>query len=271
MLKTKTLQLNDLQEKFLDAIRSDSSTLSHEIDPIASLTPKECVEIYSKGYLARLIESLGETFEATWWVLGDEDFFELAGQYIRANHSEVFDLSEYGSDFPEFLASLKQNDEISFLQDLGRFEWAFKNIFHKRNLESLKVAWPTGTGSAKLVLSDSATLLASRFSAYEIWRRRTQAIETVGEVDWSQPEHLILFKNDSQVNVRILSADEFLVMRHLSNGQTVEASIEALIAEYKEITPERVQSIFSTIAALGVFSVDPGENSSVPSNRESND
>lgn len=258
-MKTKMPQLGELQENFLGAIRGQSSTFIGEINPIASLSPTDCIEIYSKGYVARLTEALGETFEATWWVLGDDDFFELADQYIRANPSEAFDLSEYGSDFPDFLASLKQNDEISFLQDLGRFEWAFKNIFHKRNLQPLKVGWPAGVEKIGLTLSDSATLLTSRFSVYEIWKRRAQPIETVGEVDWSQPEHLILFKKDSQVNVRTLAADEFLVIRHLSNGQTLEASIEALMAEYKGITPERVQSIFAVISTLGVFSVESHE------------
>ena len=269
-MKTKMRQLGELQENFLDAIKGGRSPFSEAINPIASLTPTECIEIYSKGYFARLTEALGETFEATWWVLGDEDFFELAGQYIKTNPSEVFDLSEYGFGFPDFLASLKQNDEISFLQDLAKFEWAFKNIFHKQNLQSPMVGWPAGAESTKLILSDSAMLLTSRFSVYEIWKRRAHPIETVGEVDWSQPEHLVLFKKDSQVNVRILEADELLVMRHLSNGQTLEASIEALIAEYKEITPERVQSIFATISTLGIFSIETNEMIK-PSNRKPND
>ncbi len=262
-MKAKIHNLGEIQERFLEAIRADVSRFSGEVEPIASLTPKECVEIYSKGYVARLIETLGETFEATWWVLGDEDFFELAAQYIKTHPSQVFDLSEYGSEFPDFLATIKQNDEISFLQDLATFEWSFKNIFHKRNLKTSQIDWSARAKDTRLVFSDSAILLANRFSVYEIWKRRTQPIETVGEIDWSKPEHLVLFKNNSQVNIRILAADEFLVMRHLSNGQTLEASIEALIADYKELTPERVQSIFSTVSGLGVFFVESNDASAL--------
>ncbi len=187
-------------------------------------------------------------------MLGDEDFFALTTQYINENVSEEFDLSDYGVGFPGFLATLRRNDEIPFLQDLGKFEWAFKNIFHKQNLDFRQLEWSSGIENARLILSDSAELLTGRFSIYEIWKRRSQSIETLNEVDWSEAEHLILFKANSQVNIRKFSSDEFMVIKNLASGKTLENSIEVLMAEHKDISPERVQSIFTTISTLGFFS-----------------
>ncbi len=255
-MKTRSFRLSELQDAFLAEIRGSDSGFSLKINPISSLAPKECIDIYSKGYFARLTEALGETFESIWWVLGDEDFFELTTQYIKENVSEEFDLSDYGEGFPDFLASLRRNSEIPFLQDLGRFEWAFKNIFHKRSRDFRQVEWSSGIENARLILSDSAVLLTSRFSVYEIWKRRAQPIETLNDVDWSRAEHLVLFKANSQVNIRIVASDAFMVIRDLASGKTLESSIDGLITDYKDISPDRVQSIFATVSTLGIFSIE---------------
>lgn len=258
-MSIKNQQLNEIQEDFLTAIRGEPSSFNNSVEPISTLSAENCIDIYARGYVARLTDTLGETFEATWWILGDEDFFELARQYIKKNPSKFFDLSEYGAGFPDFLASFKQAEEISFLHDLAKFEWTFKEIFHKRNMSTSVVDWSKSMSrgeNAKFTLSSSVSLISSLFSTYEIWKVRSQPIENFGNMDWSKPEFLLVFKQNSQVFVHSLKPEEFLVVKQLAEGQTLGAAIEALVVEYKDVTPEQIQDVFLTISGLGVLTAE---------------
>ena len=76
------MKLAELQAQFLEDVLRES-TLPH-IDLIdtdeklsLSLSPEERIEIYSEGYVLRLIEALMDTYPAVHTLLGDDDFDEL--------------------------------------------------------------------------------------------------------------------------------------------------------------------------------------------------
>lgn len=250
-------RLNFIQEQFVNAIRGCDNSLSESITPIAQLSTEACLNIYRRGYGARLTEALSDTFEATWWVLGDEDFFELCARYIEKTPSHVYDLSDYGADFPEFLSAERQSDEIQFLSDLAKFEWAFKAVFHSANIEkSTNEDLLNGLSeSLKLTLSPSVVLINSRFSVYEIWKRRATPITELSSVDLTKPENLLLYKKESQVYVQKLDNDEFLLIQSLGQGHSLEGSIDLLVGQNIGISPSRIQEIFATIGQLNVLSV----------------
>ncbi len=250
-------RLNRLQERFFAAIKNDSDSILVDIIPASKLSPSDCVQIYSRGYAARLTEALGETFEATWWVLGDEDFFSLCQQYIQGTPSFHYDLSDYGTDFPDFLVKQSQAVEISFIAELAKFELLFKEIFHKGDVMSQAVDWSsvvTLNDNFKLKLSPSASLVASQFPIYTIWKNRAEALDCMSEIDLSKSENLLMYKQNSQVFVRSLENDEFILMLAFAEQKTLGDALERLLLKKPETTPERIQEIFSTIAQLGVFS-----------------
>ncbi|MFX5734457.1 DNA-binding domain-containing protein, partial [Acinetobacter baumannii] len=84
---------------------------------------------YRRGYRARLTEALGETYEAVWRVLGDEEFFSATRSFIAEEPSRSYNLSDYGQRFPDFL-SARYQQEAGFLGHLAHLEWAFKSCFH---------------------------------------------------------------------------------------------------------------------------------------------
>lgn len=250
-------RLRNLQESFLSAILTSESSFLSDISPISQLSPAECLEIYSRGYVARLTEAIGETYEATWWVLGDDDFFLLCSNYIKCTPSNFYDLSEYGDGFLNFLAKQNQAVEIPFLVDLARFELAFKDIFHKGNVTTPAIDWANATNrgdSFRLNISPSALLMESRFPIYTIWRSRSESVERLASVDLAKAENLLMYKQNSQVFVRILDGDEFALMSALAQQKPLGDALDCLMQVRPDATPERVQAVFSTVAQLGVFS-----------------
>jgi len=250
-------RLNCLQERFLSAIKKESDSFLADITPASELSPTECVEIYSRGYAARLTEALGETFEATWWVLGDEEFFSLCQMYIQRTPSFHYDLSDYGTDFTDFLGKTNQSAEIPFLVELAKFELLFKRIFHKANLMSQAGICSSATSlndKLKLTLSPSASLLESQYPVYTIWKNRTESLECINSIDLSKAENLLMYKQNSQVFVRCLERDEFVLMAALAQQKSLNEALDGLLQANLETSPERIQEIFSTVARLGVFS-----------------
>lgn len=251
-------RLEKVQSLFFHALTNEPSGLANIISPIASLGVNESIDIYRRAYPARLTEALGETFEATWWILGDSDYFDLANRFINKNVSQSYDLSDYGEEFPTFLDSDKISDEIPFISDLARFEWTFKTIFHKPNISTEIAEWnPASTDPERMrfALSPSAMLFSSPYSVYEIWRLRDHDVKAVESVNWQKGEHLIVVKRDSQVFVRHVDPATFSLIDSFANGLTLEEAINELLKKTgSELTPETVQQSFSLISELGVIS-----------------
>ena len=249
-------QLKVLQEAFYQALRREKNDLSLMISPIGNLSESACIDIYANGYSARLVEALGETFEATWWTLGDDTFFALSKEYVSKNVSHSYDLSDYGDRFPEFLEQKIADHEIDFVADLARFEWSFKDIFHKPNLVPTPdlLSRLQQDGSDSLRLSSSAKLFESPFSVYEIWKRRGQAAEAMAGIDWKKSDHLLLYRHQSKVFVHSFDAPEFLLVRELAAEKPIADSL-SIASNGICLSPEQVQATFAQIGSLGVFSV----------------
>lgn len=249
-------QLKDIQDQFLSAVKNESEDILSSIQPISSLSSRECIDIYVRGYGARLTEALGETFQAVWWILGDEDFFKITTEYIIKNPSNVFDLSDYGANFPQFLSSNQNTNEI--IGDLAAFEWFFKETFHKKNVDPTElnlVAAMENIENVRFNLSESAFLFSSVFPIYEIWQRRTEPVETLDNISWAEGENIILYKKNSQVFVKKMNAQEFFLIQSLSDGQSLGETLQSLMEKFPTIDATQIQSYFALISQLGVFNL----------------
>src|SRR4051812_17487252 len=93
------------QKIFLDAILGSEvdDNLLANIKPAGSLSNLEALNVYRGDYTARMLEALGKNYEATWVLLGDEEFMDAATRYIKLNPSTYTNLTTYGESFPNFL------------------------------------------------------------------------------------------------------------------------------------------------------------------------
>jgi len=198
------------------------------------LSAAEAVDVYRSGYPVRLTELLGETYEACWRVLGDEDFFAVARAYIARTPSRSHNLSDYGASFPEFLeasaASLLPDSEIPFLADLARLEWAYKELFHARaheGLEPAALAAAAGPGSV-LRLGAAVALLALGHSVHGIWRRDRADDAPLKASDWGGAQRLLLYKRGANpIFVRELSAPEHAALSALAARRPLGEALES--------------------------------------------
>lgn len=254
MKKKETLE--DWQSNFLGHLSSLDSEFANQVVPIAKMTPEECCFVYKRGYRARLIETLGDTFEATWWVLGDDDFFKLAQDFVDHIPSRSFDLSDYGSEFPTYLDQHPVSKEISFISAIARFEWQFKELFHSSSIT------PDIDGLVKALSDDESTSLSihsscriwsSPHSVYEIWKRRGEDISQVQDINWESPQDLLLYKFDQKVHVKEITAAQREFLLAFENGSPLGEAAERALTTTGEIDPALVQKFFAEFGPLGIL------------------
>ena len=224
--------------------------------PMKGLSTQQCVEIYKRGYQARLVESLGDTFSATWWVIGDDDYFKIAGDFVGHIPSRSCDLSDYGKEFPEYLKNIPISSEIPFVPDLARFEWNFKTLFHSKDMARDKniLSQLSENPNLKLRLLPSVTLWRSNYSIYEIWKRRESNISSLNEVEIGKPENILCQKVEGKVHMNYLEESEFKMLMQFESPRSIDEAVALYEISSGKLNSETIQGIFSKIGSLGVLS-----------------
>lgn len=189
------LTLSQFQHLFPQASRRPEETgvdplLLNEIIPGGLLSSDGALEVYRTGHIVGLIEALGETVEALWWVAGDDHYFQLAKDFLLTYSSTSSNLSDFGKYFHNFLDKRQPFSDLPFLAGLARFEWLFKDVFH---LPPHSILSPDHfqqhplSGNLRLVLGPSVRLFRSPYSVYAIWELRGTVQESLPEKDWGKP------------------------------------------------------------------------------------
>src|SRR5690348_16921449 len=117
--------LRKLQENWQEGVFEENA------EPLMQhiINPEERAVIYIDSYRARLIEALEKTFLLLREKLGDEDFCELALDYVNTHPSEYYTLSRFGKDLSIFL---KQEGKYD-LADIAELDWAISQAIDAGN------------------------------------------------------------------------------------------------------------------------------------------
>jgi hypothetical protein len=215
------------------------------------LTAAEAVEVYRRGYPARLTEALGETYEGCWRVLGDEDFFAAAKDFIARTPSLTHNLSDYGEGFPEFLESRPDARHAPFLGDLARYEWTFKNLFHEAPHRSLDAAVLAAKArpDAALRFGAAVRFLSLRHRVHAIWRRDRSDDTPLEPSEWAGTERLILYKKEGNpIFSRRLTAPEHAALTALAAGR----SLGDALAAAEGLDAAGAQELFAFVSESGI-------------------
>jgi hypothetical protein len=114
------------------------------------------LDVYRHGYVARLVECLGDDYPALQHALGKEAFEALSRRYIAGFPSVAPNLNAYGAR----LSSVCDG----FAADLARLEWAMVEVIHEPaapavTMEALAAIPPESWGAVRLVPSKALRLL----------------------------------------------------------------------------------------------------------------
>ncbi|WP_413577351.1 putative DNA-binding domain-containing protein [Bdellovibrio sp. HCB290] len=224
-----------------------------DLRPVGNISLDQGFEIYHDIYHSKLGGSLGKTYEAVAWVLGRDLFHDLCVRYIESQPSVNFHLSDYGSTFSEYLNNTARTRGIPFLSDLARFEWMIKEVQSAASpnpLPAETIMEQLHTANFRLGFVEAMRIHQSMHSVLELWNRRKEPAYVYEEINWSQPQSLLIYKKNDAVMVEPIDPIHAEVILKLQQGQSIS---EALLDFSQSVSAEDNTRLFKTLVKAGVI------------------
>ncbi len=254
-----------------DAVpRSLKSEAEAIIKPNDRLTSLERLEIYSRSYWFRVLDSLVEDFPGVRAIVGVREFHEISRLYLSQHPSTSFTLRNLGSHFVDWLGqnSHRLHPREKLAMEMAQLEWAHIEAFDAAQKPTIAPeAWARAGENALLQLQPYIRLVASQFPVDDIlleiravqgsnrhiagWRRKRLAKIQL------EPSFIIVHRTDHSVCYRRVEREAFRLLEALQTGKPLGEALEFAFREsaVPEIRwPALVQAWFSHWMSLGWFS-----------------
>lgn len=166
----------------------------HESVPLhlGSSTDRHFVEGYSihrNNVLASPVEALRQAFPAVQRLLGKEYFTALCQHYIALHPPRSAVYHEYGGSLSDFIATFPPLQNLPYLADVARLEWARLCAFHAGDGLPLRVdpgciESLTGILSQPVCWHPSVTLIYSEHPLFSLWQSQIDISAPPSRAEW---------------------------------------------------------------------------------------
>lgn len=245
------------------------------IRPNERLTSLDRLEIYSRSYWYRVLDSLYEDFPGLRAVLGQRAFERLAKAYLAERPSASWTLRNLGSRLEEWLRRNPTfaGGRLDLALDMIALEWAHIEAFDGKEDRALGPEDLLELGpSLRIALQPYVRLIELRYPVDDL-RVKVNAVSEehgtasnavlkrkagglVRRIHRMPPEHIFLavHRHDFMVYYRRLDAEEYHLLAALNKGLTVGKAMEAALEDSPVPVEElrhRVESWFAGWAEMG--------------------
>ncbi len=213
--------------------------------------------------------ALASTYPALRNLIGEDCFDAIADQFCEASPPASSVLSEYGEEFPAYLANCPELSGFPFLPEVARLEWAMNVALHSplspvtqaSDLARLAEAESTDI-SDLLEPTTSLQLFMSEQPVQDILiAALANDAERISTIEHA-PQRLAIFRRNEGVVVEPLTAAEFTFLTAIVLGQSFGKAADQAIAQEPAIA---IENIIGRLLTLGVFAALPLTSKGLPS------
>lgn len=214
----------DFSAALLDA---ELPTPDDLIDPKGRPAGKR-FDVYRNNVVLSLSDALADAYPIIQKLVGEKFFQAMAGVFVRQFPPTSPLIFQFGSEFPDFLASFPPVAKLTYLPDVARLERARRRAYHAADAEpiegtALAALTPEQMTGARLKLHPSMHILSSPFPILAIWEKNTD------KPDIAIPKHgqnVLIARPQDMVEMRALPAGAADFLRALNAGKTLGDTIE---------------------------------------------
>lgn len=177
-------RLHEIQRDFASALLAPERTVPRSIGRPGGGAIRKRFSVYRNNVIMSLTEVLEAYFPVVLRLLGDEFFRATARAFIVARPPRSPVLSQYGAEFPAFLADFEPVVDLAYLPDVARLEWMQQRAYHAADAGALSArdlaaVGPNDVPGLRLGFHPSVGLLQSTFPVFSIWRTNSFDDEVV--------------------------------------------------------------------------------------------
>jgi hypothetical protein len=243
-----------------EAAPVDERSAARLVTPSQTLSSLERIEIYRRGYHARLIECLADDYPVLQHSLGDEAFEALCRAYIARYPSSAPSLNYFG----RHMAELCRNQPLpnpDFAADLATLEWAVVLGIHAPTapalgFDDLSRVPPDRWASARFTVNPSLSILRLAYpvNAYLQSFRNGES----PSVPTSAESIVAVYRTGKSVWRLEIDPTLVTLVEALAAGETLEASLERVQALLADRSEQEAAALVSTCfrhsVSSGLFS-----------------
>jgi hypothetical protein len=238
----------------------DERSVARLITPSATLSALERIDIYRRGYHARLIECLLDDYPVLAHALGEEAFEALSRHYIARHPSSGPSLNYFGRHMADFCRT-EPLPEPGFAADLATLEWAIVLSIHAPTADAIgfqdlgqvpSERWP----GARFSVNPSLKILHLDFPVNAYLQAYRQGKPTA--LPAACPTSVAVYRTGRSVWRLELEPTLVSLVQSLAGGATLEAGlaeVQALLVD--EAEPEiarKISHCFQHSVSSGLFS-----------------
>jgi len=250
------LSLAELQSAMRDVSLGGDAGCLADVIVADGFSHTERLNIHRNNTTILLSEALGATFSVVKKLVGEEFFDAVARHYIRAHPPQNPCLFEYGVGFPDYLSSLPQVAELTYLPDVAQLEWLWNAAFHAaeaRVLTSADLAPLNPDDYGKLVFTPhpSLRLMRSDFPIKEIWDLNQCGVDDDATVSLDEGgQALTVLRPNIMVEMIELSPGGFVLAKQLADGISLEDAFASAQRAHPEFDPTPSLAILISAGAF---------------------
>ena len=224
--------LRELQRAFsAAAIFSDTAALA-SLGVVAGALQREArIDIYRATVLGNFRRALAASYPVVKRLVGAAFFNAASDNFVRGHPSTRGDINRYGADFAQFLDTYPPAQDLKYLPDVARLEWAIDQANIARDAASLHLAALSAVpaemhGELRFSLHPSAQFIVSMFPILHIWQANQPECSADENIDLAEGGDTLLVLRrqaaDGGIAIERISHAEHLLLALLAAGRPLD-------------------------------------------------
>ncbi|HEY3928887.1 MAG TPA: DNA-binding domain-containing protein [Candidatus Koribacter sp.] len=240
------------------------------IKPNDRLTSVERLEIYSRSYWYRVLDSLVEDFPGVRAIASVREFHAMSRDYLTQHPSTSFTLRNLGSHFVEWLEknARRVHPHERLALDMAHLEWAHIEVFDAAEMPVITPeAWARAGEAAVLKLQPYIRLVAAEYAVDDLLLEVRKVEDSNRKIaNWHRKSlpriqrdkaFIVLHRVEYSVCYRRVTHEGFRLLQALQEGKPLGEALEFAFHGSKlpeDSWPALVQEWFGSWMSLGWFS-----------------
>jgi hypothetical protein len=232
----KKLDKNE-QQRLLEIIWNDDSSALEQCGFDA-----QGINVYRRNLLANAQRALNISFPTVFKLLDSDISESLVYQFLRHSPPNQGDWTQWGDNFPHFLATTEVGDNYPYISECATLDWHVHRALHGRDQtfsqRSLQVLSESEPEHIFIEFNQNVKIFTSEFPLTEIFQAHHHNDKSQGEIAMNNAKSALLEKPVEQVvmvyrpefqpQVAKLTASEGAFMLTLFSGKSLAQSLDAV-------------------------------------------
>ncbi|MEG0880625.1 MAG: DUF692 family protein [Janthinobacterium sp.] len=217
------------QQAFAAALLDTVATLPS----FAGAAVPQRFSLYRGNLSATWRRTLGHAYPVVLALVGEDFFGGLARAYGGQYPSDSADLNQFGDRFADFLADFPPVDELPYLPDMARLEWAVHLAHYAADAqglapEALAALHPDQLEARRFSLHPACVLLASDWQVAALWQAHQEGEgQGMFPQDMRGASQALVCRPRWKAQVLVVDAAAHAALLALQQGQTFGAALDA--------------------------------------------